>query len=163
MDTLRHSVRRVCAAQCRWVVNNQLTAAVLARASGTTVHTVRHYTRKGLLKPIRNPGNRYHLYRPKDTERLQFIWQAQRLGFGLKEIREILMHSETGGSPCPGVRDILRQRVQQNRKQLDAMMALQRRMEQALAQWQAMPDGVPNGDSICYLIESFNDDEVEFE
>jgi DNA-binding transcriptional MerR regulator len=139
-------------------MNHQLTATMLARASETTVHTVRHYTRKGLLTPIRDPGNRYHLYRPKDIERLRFIWQAQRLGFGLKEIREILAHSETGESPCPRVREILRQRVQQNRRQLDAIVALQMRMEQALAQWQAMPDGIPNGDSVCYLIESFSED-----
>lgn len=142
-------------------MNHQLTASALARASDTTVHTVRHYMRKGLLSPIRDPGNRYHLYRPKDVERLRFIWQAQRLGFGLKEIREILTHSETGASPCPRVRDILRQQVQKNRRQLDAMLALQTRMEQALAQWQAMPDGTPNGDSVCYLIESFNDDELQ--
>lgn len=141
-------------------MNHQLTAAVLARASETTVHTVRHYTRKGLLTPIRNPDNRYHLYRPQDIDRLRFIWRAQKLGFGLKEICEILAHSATGSSPCPRVRDILRQRLQQNRRQLDAMMALQMRMEKALAQWLAMPDGVPNGDSVCYLIESFDEDKV---
>lgn len=141
-------------------MNHQLTAAVLARASETTVHTVRHYTRKGLLTPTRNPENRYHVYRPHDIERLRFIWQAQKLGFGLKEIREILAHSETGESPCPRVRDILRQRVQQNRRQLDVMVALQVRMERALSLWQAMPDGIPNGDSVCYLIESFSEEGV---
>lgn len=139
-------------------MNHQLTATVLARASETTVHTVRHYTRKGLLTPIRDPDNRYHLYRPQDIERLRFIWQAQRLGFGLKEIRDILADAGTGASPCPRVRDILRQQVEKNRRQLDAMVALQTRMEQALAQWQSMPDGVPNGDSVCYLIESFSED-----
>lgn len=141
-------------------MNHQLTAAVLARASDTTVHTVRHYTRKGLLTPTRNPDNRYHLYRPQDIERLRFIWRAQSLGFELKDIREILAHSETGASPCPRVRDILRQQVQKNRRKLDEMLALQMRMEQALSEWQSMPDGVPSGDSVCYLIETFNEDKT---
>jgi len=40
-------------------------------------------------------------------------------------------------------------------------MALQTRMEQALDQWAEMPDGVPDGHSVCHLIESFarSDDE----
>ena len=34
-------------------------------------------------------------------------------------------------------------------------MALQARMEQALKQWADMPDGIPDGHSVCHLIESF--------
>jgi hypothetical protein len=28
-------------------------------------------------------------------------------------------------------------------------------MEQALREWADKPDGIPDGDSVCYLIESF--------
>jgi hypothetical protein len=38
------------------------------------------------------------------------------------------------------------------------MLRLQTRMEQALTQWGDMPDGVPNGHSVCHLIESFEQD-----
>lgn len=34
-------------------------------------------------------------------------------------------------------------------------------MEQALAQWQTMPDSMPDGDSICRLIKSFDDGQLE--
>jgi hypothetical protein len=34
-------------------------------------------------------------------------------------------------------------------------MALQTRMEQALLQWADKPDGVPDGHSVCHLIESY--------
>lgn len=137
------------------MINRKITATVLARESRTTVHTIRHYTRKGLLNPDRDPGNHYRLYRPKDVERLRFIRQAQHLGFGLREIREILAYAEKGESPCPLVRDILQHRVTENRRQLDAMSALQTRMEQALVDWQSMPDVAPAGDWICHLIASF--------
>lgn len=143
------------------MISRKLTAAVLARECKTTVHTVRHYTRKGLLNPERDPGNHYRLYRPRDFERLRFIWRAQRLGFELREIRDILAHAETGQTPCPQVRDILQQRVSQNRRQLDAMRALQARMEQALVEWQTLPDAVPTGDLVCHLIESFSDQAIE--
>jgi len=32
-------------------------------------------------------------------------------------------------------------------------------MEQTIDKWQSMPDGIPNGDSICYLIEMSNEGE----
>ena len=40
-------------------------------------------------------------------------------------------------------------------------MALQARMEQALVLWADMPDGVPDGHSVCHLIESFSKNDSE--
>ena len=62
-------------------------------------------------------------------------------------------------SPCPRVREILLRRIDENRRQLEEIMALQARMEQALEQWEDMPDGVPDGDSVCHLIESFSEND----
>lgn len=114
-------------------MNHKLTARVYTRAYKLCVHTAGHYTRKGVLTPTGNPDYRYRFYRSQDNERLRFIWLVQRLEFGLNEIREILTDTEAGGSFCPWVRDILRQRVQQNRRKLDAMIAFQRKMVQAHA------------------------------
>ncbi|MEA2079461.1 MAG: MerR family transcriptional regulator [Pseudomonadota bacterium] len=132
-----------------------LTVTELARRSGTTPHAVRYYTRRGLLRPERNPDNGYRLYKYREVAWLRFIRQAKRLGYTLNEIREIMHDSEQGKSPCPRVREILLQRIDENRQQLEELMALQTRMEQALEQWAAMPDGVPDGISVCHLIESF--------
>ncbi len=41
------------------------------------------------------------------------------------------------------------------------MIELQARMEQALTEWEKLPDGVPNGESVCYLIESMSPGEDE--
>ena len=45
-------------------------------------------------------------------------------------------------------------RIDENRQRLDELLALQVRMEQALKKWGDMPDGVPDGHSVCHLIES---------
>jgi len=138
-----------------------LTVTDLANRSGATPHAVRYYTRMGLLRPTRNPDNGYRLYQHREVGWLRFIRQAKRLGYTLNEIREIMQDSDQGKSPCPRVREILLQRIDENRRQLEELMALQTRMEQALDQWAEMPDGVPDGHSVCHLIESFavNDDE----
>jgi len=134
-----------------------MTVTELAKRSGATPHAVRYYTRMGLLRPERNPDNGYRLYQPREVIRLRFIRQAKRLGYTLREIREIMHESEQEKSPCPRVREILLQRVDEHRRQLEELMALQTRMEQALEQWAGMPDGVPDGRSVCYLIESFSE------
>jgi len=41
------------------------------------------------------------------------------------------------------------------------MLKLQIRMEKALKKWRQMPDGIPDGDSVCHLIESIEGAEDE--
>jgi DNA-binding transcriptional MerR regulator len=125
----------------------------LAKLCKVPVDTVRHYTRIGLLSPERDPVNGYHKYRLSDSKRLDFIKKAKKLGYSLKEIEHILAESRKGKSPCPLVRELISQRIRENRLHLEQLMELQVRMEQALASWEKMPDGVPDGNSICHLIE----------
>jgi DNA-binding transcriptional MerR regulator len=120
---------------------------------------VRYYTRIGLLQPAAHGDNGYRLYRASDAARLRFIRHAKQLGFTLKEIAEITQHAERGESPCGDVRRMIQHRIDENRQRIEAMQQLQRRMEHAVAQWQTMPDGEPDGDSICHLIESFDPDD----
>ncbi|MCW4150199.1 MerR family transcriptional regulator [Vreelandella janggokensis] len=127
----------------------------LAKRGGVTAETVRHYTREQLLAPKRHPDNGYQLYSATDLERLQFIQRARKLGFSVAEIRDILAHADQGDSPCPLVRDLLANRLPQIRAQIQELEALAQRMEQALESWQHMPDGTPDGHSLCRLIESF--------
>jgi MerR family Zn(II)-responsive transcriptional regulator of zntA len=129
----------------------------LARHAGATPDVVRYYTRIGLLEPSRDPSNGYKRFSHRDLRRLRFIRQAKRLGFSLSEIAEILGHAERSESPCPRVRQILESRIRENGRRLLELMALQERMERALARWNEMPDGVPDGHTVCHLIESIEE------
>ena len=126
----------------------------LAKRADAEPHVVRYYTRIGLLKPSRNPENGYKLFAERDLKKLQFIRQAKCLGYSLNEITEILSEAENGHSPCQQVREIISRRIVENRKKLNELVQLQQRMETALEQWGDKPDGTPNGDSVCSLIES---------
>ncbi|CBV43736.1 MerR family transcriptional regulator [Halomonas elongata] len=127
----------------------------LARRAGVTAETVRHYTREGLLAPERDPDNGYQRYDSTDLERLRFIQRARTLGFSVAEIRQILEHADHGDSPCPLVRDLMAERLPEIRARIRELEALASRMEQALEAWSDMPDGTPDGHSLCRLIESF--------
>jgi len=135
-----------------------LTVNELAVKTGTTPHAVRYYSRMGLLNPERHPKNGYRLFKQTEVSWLMFVQQAKNLGFTLAEIKEIKHDADEDNSPCPRVREILESRIVENRKQLDDMERLQTRMEKALKQWGEMPDGMPDGQTVCHLIESIQDD-----
>jgi len=52
------------------------------------------------------------------------------------------------------VRDIIVRHIEENRKKIEELQALQQRMEAALEKWKEMPDGAPDGTHVCHLIES---------
>jgi len=131
-----------------------MTVSEFSMQGGVPSHVIRFYSRIGLLNPARDPDNGYKLFSRSDISRLRFIRQAQSLGYTLDEIGEILATCSHGQSPCARVRQILRQRIKENRSKLDELMALQKRMEHALASWERMPDHKPQGESRCHLIES---------
>lgn len=126
----------------------------IAQQTGVSVDTIRYYTQKELLAPRRDPANGYQLYSVGDVQRVRFILQAKRLGYTLKEIDEIFSEARQGHSPCPRVREIIEARIGENRHRLDELHAAQTRMERALERWKSLPDGIPDGNSVCHLIET---------
>ena len=67
-----------------------LTIGQLARRAGVGVETIRFYEREGLLaEPVRLASG-YRQYPPEAVERVRFLRRSQRLGFTLKEAKELL-------------------------------------------------------------------------
>ena len=130
------------------------TANELAKKTDVPIFTIRHYTKIGLLKPVKNQKNGYKMYQVSDSTRLKFIIAAKNLGFTLHEISNILDEAKHGNSPCPMVRDIVKLRLDENKRKIREMKNLQKKMESALGDWSQMKDSMPNGESVCYLIES---------
>jgi DNA-binding transcriptional MerR regulator len=131
-----------------------MTGSVLAKRAEVPLFTVRYYTRIGLLKPSRQPSNNYKIYKPSDATRLRFIVAAKELGFTLTEISQILDEAKHGNSPCPMVREIVERRIEENRRKIEELKQLQKKMKRALTDWSEMENSMPNGDSVCHLIES---------
>ena len=132
------------------------TVSQLAKTAQVSAETVRYYSRLGLLEAQRDPHNGYQLFDQDALQRLAFISQSRSLGFSLKDIQSILQHTTKGDSPCPMVRDMLRQRVPLVAEKIRFLEKQMARMQVALEQWQTMPDGVPDGHRICHLIEDWN-------
>ena len=132
----------------------------IARAADVSADTVRHYTRSGLLHPRRDPDNGYQQFSDGDLQRLRFARRARELGLSLNEVAEILQQADRQQSPCPLVRDLFQSRLAEVETRIAELTALRNRMCEALGQWQQLPDGVPDGHTICRLIESWQPQSV---
>lgn len=66
-----------------------LSIAKFAETGGVGVETVRFYQRKGLL-PVPVTGTGMRRYGEAEVRQLRFIRMAQRAGFTLEEIRELI-------------------------------------------------------------------------
>ena len=72
---------------------NRLRSGQVAHAAGLNQQTLRYYERRGLLaEPDRTPGG-HRLYPAETVTVLRVIKAAQRLGFSLDEVADLL---ETG-------------------------------------------------------------------
>lgn len=71
-------------------VEGVLRSGDVARAAGVNTETLRYYERRGLLPPPdRTPGG-HRLYPPDTVAMLRVIKAAQRLGFTLDEVADLL-------------------------------------------------------------------------
>lgn len=105
-----------------------LTISVFASAAGVNVETIRFYQRKGLLPEPAKPYGSIRRYGKSDVTRVRFVKSAQRLGFSLDEVMELLKLED--GVHCDEVRE------QAERKLADIRIKLAdlRRIEQVLAE-----------------------------
>ena len=100
---------------------------VFARAAGVNVETIRFYQRKGLLrKPPRPPGG-IRRYGKAEVARVKFVKSAQRLGFSLDEVAQLLRLED--GARCSEAADLAALRLADVRSRLADLV----QMEAALA------------------------------
>jgi MerR family transcriptional regulator, mercuric resistance operon regulatory protein len=79
-----------------------LRSGQVAQAAGVNLQTLRYYERRGLLDaPDRSPGG-HRLYPAETVTVLRVVKAAQRLGFSLEEVIDLL---DTGRHRHPGTPD----------------------------------------------------------
>lgn len=77
-----------------------LTIGALSSRTGLAVSAIRYYESQGLIEPWRNAGGQRRFQRA-DIRRLSFVMIAQKFGFSLLEIRELLGQLPGGRAPTP--------------------------------------------------------------
>ena len=103
----------------------------VALRSGVSIDTVRYYERRRLLPAAPRTKGGFRLFAPETVERVQFIRQAQELGFSLDEIGELLT---TGGAKeCRRVRDHLKLKLTEVDERIRSMQDFRKTLARHLA------------------------------
>ncbi|MBF6137031.1 MerR family transcriptional regulator [Nocardia otitidiscaviarum] len=98
-----------------------LRSGQVARAAGVNIQTLRYYERRGLLvAPERSLGG-HRIYPEQTVTVLRLIKVAQRLGFTLVEVADLLAAMRIGGERRPGVG--LRARTEAKLAEIEAELA----------------------------------------
>ncbi|MCL4470893.1 MAG: Hg(II)-responsive transcriptional regulator [Gammaproteobacteria bacterium] len=106
--------------------DQDLTIGIVAKQAGVNVETIRFYHRRGLLPVPQKPLGGVRRYNQGDVARVRFIKSAQRLGFTLDEIGQLLKLDD--GTHCAEAREIAEHKLADVRARLEDL----RRIEAAL-------------------------------
>jgi MerR family mercuric resistance operon transcriptional regulator len=104
-----------------------LTIGAFARVAEVNVETIRFYQRKGLLPEPDRPYGSIRRYGTADVARVKFVKSAQRLGFSLDEVAELLKLED--GTHCDEARTLAEHKLKDVREKLADL----HRIESALA------------------------------
>lgn len=100
------------------------TIGQLAKRVGVNVETLRYYERLCLLAPSTRTPSGYRVYGPTELHRLQFVKNAQALGFTLHEIAEFLNLKVESTRRCGDVKRKTQAKLAQVEKKLEDLQAL---------------------------------------
>ena len=123
----------------------ELRIGEVARRSGVSIDTLRYYERLQLLPRTARSSGGFRLFTPEHVLRVQFIKQAQDLGFSLDEIKGLL--ATGGAAECRKVRDLLQRKLTELDGRLKAMKGFRRVLARHLSECEA--ELKQHGESAC--------------
>ena len=118
----------------------------VSEKTGLSVDAIRFYEKQRLLnRPLRTEGG-FRLFGRDDVDRIQFIRRAQRLGFSLPEIRELLILRSDRDEGCSHVHELVLGKIGTVREKIRELRALERQLARSLKQCERNLTRCPGGD-----------------
>ena len=117
-----------------------MSIGVLARATGASLRSIRHYDAHGLLTSSRT-ANGYRSFAPAAVGQVRQIQRLIATGFSLAEIQGFpdCMRMIEGAAACPETSDVQRQRLASVERQIADLERRRARLRQMLAEGATAP------------------------
>ncbi|HEX6136241.1 MAG TPA: Hg(II)-responsive transcriptional regulator [Casimicrobiaceae bacterium] len=125
------------------------TIGALAAAAGLNVETIRYYQRRGLMPQPDRPAGGIRRYDGGALARVRFIKGAQRLGFSLDEVAELLKLAD--GTRCGDARGLAERKLRDVREKLAELRRIESALDRLVADCSAV-----RGAAKCPLIASLH-------
>lgn len=104
----------------------------VARQTSVSIDAIRFYERNNILARAARTSGGFRIYTERDVLAVRFVQRAQRLGFTLPEIRELVALSRDNMRPCAAVRDRLCIKLRAIRAKIRELDQLDRDLRAAL-------------------------------
>ena len=131
--------------------NGWLQCGDIARLTGVSPDTIRHYERIGVLPLVPRTSSGYRMYDNQAIERVHLVRRALRLGFTLPELSEILRVRDEGGAPCRRVLALTEEKLRSLEQQIKELQQTQRYMKTLVRQWRQKLQRAKPGSKVMLL------------
>lgn len=121
-------------------------SGALAKVTGVSTDTLRHYERLGLLARPRRTEAGYRLYPTSAVQRVQLVRRALSVGFSLPELVRILRVRDSGGAPCKQVRALATSKLEQIDQRLEELLLMRKHVQEIIAIWNERLDQTTEGE-----------------
>jgi MerR family transcriptional regulator, copper efflux regulator len=133
-----------------------LRSGALAKATGLSPDSIRHYERIGVLPRASRTDSGYRVYPASALERVLVVQRALRIGFTLAELAEVLKARDAGGAPCGRVYQLAQEKLRGIEEDLEALRRTKRYMKKVLADWEQRIQKTGTGQK-SHLLYSLSD------
>ena len=113
-----------------------LRSGALAKATGVSPDTIRHYERIGVLPRASRTQSGYRVYPASALERVLVVQRALRIGFTLAELAEVLKARDAGGAPCRRVYQLAQDKLRAIEADIEALKRTKRYVKKVLSDWE---------------------------
>jgi DNA-binding transcriptional MerR regulator len=120
----------------QWGNGRNLRSGSLAKATGVSPDTLRHYEKIGVLPKAARTEAGYRVYPEGAVERVLVVQRALRIGFTLSELAEVLKIRDAGGAPCRRVYEIAQEKLVGIKADIKALRQTEKYLTQVLADWE---------------------------
>ena len=135
--------------------NATLHSGALAKATGVSTNTIRHYERIGVLQKAPRTVSGYRVYPDTAVDRVNVIQRALRIGFTLAELTEIFKTRDAGGTPCRRVFELAQEKLDGIDADIAALKRTRRYLAGVLTEWDARM--AKSGGQKAHLLQSLTD------
>jgi MerR family copper efflux transcriptional regulator len=117
------------------IANLTFHSGALAKATGVSADTIRHYERIGVLPKAQRSSSGYRVYPENAVNRVQVAQRALQIGFTLSELAEIFRAKDTGGTPCHRVFELAQGKLKTIEADIATLKETRRYLIAVLSDW----------------------------
>jgi MerR family mercuric resistance operon transcriptional regulator len=110
-------------------------SGALAKATGVSPDTIRHYEKLGVLPKASRTQSGYRIYPKGAVERVLVVQRALRIGFTLAELAEVFQARDAGGVPCRRVFELAQEKLKGISTDIEALKRTEKYLKKVLFDW----------------------------